>query len=138
MDSVLEHLTEPMSLLAEIFRILKPGGVGFIIVPNEDCLLNDVKKFLYTLMQQKNKYGRIKPFFPPYHINGFNQKSLRFALVKVGLNILQLSQFGGNYRFWKAYQLFSQSFFRELVLFPFGLLSVVLNRQMQLQVIFTK
>ncbi len=137
-DSVLEHVTEPMSVLAEIFRILKPGGVGFIIVPNEDCLLNDVKKILYTMMRQKNKYGRIKPFYPPYHINGFNQKSLRFALLKTGFNILQLSQFGGNYRFWKAHQPLSQAYFRELILFPFGLLSVFLNKQMQLQVVVTK
>src|SRR3990172_6502497 len=41
-DSVLEHILNPMEYLREINRILKPGGVVYIGVPNEDYLLNDV------------------------------------------------------------------------------------------------
>ena len=138
MDSVLEHVDDPISMLKEMYRILKPKGIIFTIVPNEDSLINDTKKLLYTLMLQKSKYGRIKPFVSPYHINGFNTKSLEYAIKNVGFNVIKLSQFGGNYRFWKAYDRFSLAYFRELILYPPGLLSILLRKQYQLQAIFTK
>ena len=34
MDNVLEHLNEPMKVLEEVFRILKPGAIVKIFVPN--------------------------------------------------------------------------------------------------------
>jgi SAM-dependent methyltransferase len=33
MDQVLEHLSDTMKVMAEIYRILKPGGIARIIVP---------------------------------------------------------------------------------------------------------
>jgi len=138
MDSVLEHVDKPISVLKELYRILKPKGIVFLIVPNEDSLINDVKKLIYTLMFNKKKYGRIKPFVSPYHINGFNKISLEYAIKQSGFKIIELTQFGGNYTFWKAHKKFSKSYFRELILFPFGLLSIPLKKQIQLQVIFEK
>ncbi len=138
MDSVLEHVDDPISMLKEMYRILKPNGIVFIIVPNEDSLINDTKKLLYTLMLKKSKYGRIKPFVPPYHINGFNNKSLEFAIKSTGHKVLELSQFAGNYQFWKAYKTFSKAYIKELILYPSGLLSILLRKQYQLQAIFTK
>lgn len=138
MDSVLEHVDDPISILKEMYRILKPEGIIFTIVPNEDSLINDTKNLLYTLMLQKSKYGRIKPFVPPYHINGFNKKSLAYAIQSVGFNMIKLSQFGGNYRFWKAHDRFSKAYFRELILYPSGLLSILLRKQYQLQALYTK
>ena len=81
---------------------------------------------------------RIKPFFHPYHIQGFNKKSLEFAIKHSGFRILQLSEFGGNYTFWKAYKIFSLPFIREILLYPFGLLSIPIKRQIQLKAILTK
>ncbi len=138
MDSILEHTPDPISVLKELNRILKVNGVMFLIVPNEDSLMNDIKKFLYTITFNKEKYGRIKPFFSPYHIQGFNRKSLKFAVEHSGFRLLQLSEFGGNYTFWKAYKTFSKPFIREILLYPFGLLSISIKRQIQLQAIFTK
>jgi ubiquinone/menaquinone biosynthesis C-methylase UbiE len=138
MDSILEHVDDPISLLKEIYRVLKPNGIGFLIVPNEDSLINDTKQILYTLMLRKDEYGRIKPFVPPYHINGFNPKSLKYAIESVGLRMINLTQFAGDYKFYKAYKPFSKAYFRELILYPSGLLSIILNKQYQIQALFTK
>ena len=101
MDSVLEHVDDPISLLKVMNHILKPNGVGFLIVPNEDSLINDTKKLLYSLMLKKSEFGRIKPFVPPYHINGFNCRSLKYAIEVAGFKVIKVSQFAGNYKFWK-------------------------------------
>ena len=63
MDSVLEHTPDPISVLKELNRILKLNGIIFLIVPNEDSLINDIIKFLYTITFNKEKYGRINPTF---------------------------------------------------------------------------
>ena len=123
-DSVLEHIDKPMTILKEFYRILKPNGLVFLIVPNEDSLINDMKKILYTLLFNKSKYGRIKPFVPPYHINGFNKMSLEYAIKLNGFTVIDLAQFGGNYTFWKARRKFSKSYFFELLLYPLGLISI--------------
>lgn len=138
MDSVLEHVDNPIPLLKEMNRILKPKGIGFLIVPNEDSLINDTKKLLYTLMLKKSRYGRIKPFVAPYHINGFNDKSLKYAIEAAGFKVIEISQFAGNYKFYKAHKPFSKAYIKELVLYPSGLLSILLGKQYQLQAIFTK
>lgn len=137
-DSVLEHIEKPMLVLKEFYRILQPNGLVFIIVPNEDSLINDIKKILYTLLYNKSKYGRIKPFVPPYHINGFNKMSLEYAIKLNGFTVVELAQFGGNYTFWKARRKFSKSYFFELLLYPLGLISIRLKKQIQLQALFKK
>ena len=138
MDSVMEHVDDPMALLKEIHRILKPKGIGFLVVPNEDSLNNDLKKLLYRLTFKKDQYGRIKPFVLPYHVNGFNPYSLQYAIENAELKLIEISQFAGSYQFWKAYKPFSKGYFRSMILYPSGLFSILLNKQDQLQAIFTK
>jgi ubiquinone/menaquinone biosynthesis C-methylase UbiE len=138
MDAVLEHVDDPFSYLKEMNRVLKPNGIGFLIVPNEDSLMNDTKKLLYALMLKQSEYGRIKPFVPPYHINGFNNKSLQYAIEITGFKLINILQFAGNYQLWRAHKPFTKAYFKELILFPSGLLSILLRKQAHLQVIFTK
>jgi len=91
MDSVLEHIDHPVATLRELFRILKPGGRFFTIVPNEDCLENRMKKLLYAVALKKHVYGVIKPFYPPFHIQGFNKRSIRTALEASGFTVTDLA-----------------------------------------------
>jgi len=138
MDSVLEHVTHPIAILRELFRVLVPGGVLLLIVPNEDCLENTVKGLVYALLGRSEQFGCIKPFVPPFHIQGFNGKSLKSAIAHSGFQMQRMLQFGGDYPFWKAYGFLSGPFLRQICLYPFGLLSIVVNRQAQLMAIAKK
>jgi SAM-dependent methyltransferase len=138
MDSVLEHILNPMETLQELHRILKPGGVLFEIVPNEDSLHNDTIKIIYTLTLQSKKYGRIKPFISPYHIHGFNPVTLKRALAITGFSEIDIEGFGGNYTFWKAYKFGSMKYFWQLFYYPIGLLSVLMKNQIQLMALAIK
>jgi ubiquinone/menaquinone biosynthesis C-methylase UbiE len=51
-SEVLEHITEPVMVLAEIYRILRPGGVMFATVP-----------FLYRIHADPSDYGRYTHHF---------------------------------------------------------------------------
>jgi ubiquinone/menaquinone biosynthesis C-methylase UbiE len=87
MDSVLEHVLNPIAYLKELNRIIKESGVVYIGVPNEDCLFNDIKKLLYIIFAKANMSSRIKPFVSPYHVTGFNRRSITFASMKTNLKL---------------------------------------------------
>jgi SAM-dependent methyltransferase len=138
MDSVLEHVSNPYETVNELKRVLKPGGVLLIIVPNEDSLMNSFTKLAYYLTGNKSKYGKIKPFVTPYHIQGFNKKSLKTLFTRQGLEILQIKGFGGNYAFWKAFRPFTRQYMVSMATYPAGLLSVITGEQIQLMSIVRK
>jgi ubiquinone/menaquinone biosynthesis C-methylase UbiE len=138
MDSVLEHVLNPMETLHELRRILKPGGVILIIVPNEDSFDNYVIKKIRSVTFQSHKYSKIKPFITPYHIHGFNLTSLKSALSIAGFKETEISTFGGTYAFWKAHKFGTRQYFRNILMYPIGLVSVVLNRQVQLMALSVK
>jgi len=138
MDSVLEHIDYPVKTLKEIFRILKPGGLFFTIVPNEDCLENRIKKILYAITLRQHLYGVIKPFYPPYHIHGFNEQSIRKALELSCFKVVDFTTFGSTYHFWKAFDFLSRPYIQAMLLYPVGMLSAIMGKQLQLQVLSRK
>lgn len=138
MDSVLEHINNPMETLTELKRILKPGGVFFVIVPNEDSLNSSFLKLLYLTLMHSGSYAKLRPFFNPYHIHGFNKISLSKALENSGYKNFKIKGFAGSYAFWKAHPFGSLNYFKELLMYPVGLLSIPLDKQFQLMAIATK
>jgi len=131
MDSVLEHVINPYEYLSEIKRILKKGGILYLGIPNEDSFLNDVKKIVYRLLS-KNISPKLKPFESPYHIVGFNNKSIRYALEKIQLKIKKLRNFACRVEFLKA-KPFSREFFHSALLLPIYLLAIPLRREVYLE-----
>lgn len=138
MDSVLEHVMNPMETLHELNRILKPGGVLLMIVPNEDSLENSFIRLVYSLTFQLHKYGKIKPLVTPYHVQGFNISSIKTALSKSAFSKTFIKGFGGSYTFWKATKINTIQFFQALLTYPVGLISILVNRQIQLMTISIK
>lgn len=132
MDSVLEHILNPMETLKELRRILKPGGVFFLIVPNEDSLINRFTRLIYFLTFNSSKYGKIIPFVSPYHVHGFNTTSLKNALNISGFSEIDIQGFGGDYTFWKAKKFGTIQYFWQLLNYPIGLLSIIMKNQIQI------
>ena len=99
LDSVLEHVLNPKEYLQKIKRILTEGGILYVAVPNEDSLFNDVRKIVFSLLGKKNISVKIKPFDSPYHINGFNKKSLTYIFDKSNLKIKSMNNTGRKFNF---------------------------------------
>ncbi len=132
MDSVLEHLINPMEYLLEIKRILKKGGTIYIGIPNEDSLLNEVRRFIYGIKMSKQT-SRLRPFETPYHVVGFNKRSIEFALNLAKFEIKKIRNFACRLEFLRA-RPFSKEFFKSLLLLPIYLLAVPFNKEVYLEV----
>lgn len=74
---VVEHVPDPLALLQESFRILKPNGVFVSIMPNSASRLH--RKF-------KSNWRGLEP---PRHIHIFNMNSLEFLSRKIPFNSIQ-------------------------------------------------
>jgi SAM-dependent methyltransferase len=87
--SVLEHVPQPARSLAACARLLSPGGLLVIAVPNGASLLNRLAKVMYF-----GSAGRldkpIRRLINLYHINSFTPSSLESAAW--GLNLVLLDK----------------------------------------------
>jgi SAM-dependent methyltransferase len=81
---VLEHTKDPYSTLSEVRRILAPGGLFVLAVPN---LENVIFQFFYSVAR-----GKMPLLFAPddreMHFFHFNSRALGFALKKSGFEVL--------------------------------------------------
>lgn len=137
MDSVLEHVPDPVAYLAEINRILKKDGLLYIAVPNEDALVYDFKKLVYRLCGKGKVSACFQPFLTPYHVNGFTKKSLFTALSNANFKVEKFRNYAGWYEFLK-FRFPSRSFIKALVLLPVHLSAISLQKQMYQDVIVRK
>ena len=77
MTSTLEHLSCPEKIATEIRRLLRPGGIAFITVP-------DIMKYKFHFWDDVT------------HKRPFNHSSLRFLFESHGMETLQLSAYNHN------------------------------------------
>jgi SAM-dependent methyltransferase len=73
---VLEHVPNPLELLAQCFEIVRPGGVITVVVPNMYSLLN---------MMQK---GKSATYDGRNHLIHFSMDTLRKCFNRVGLEVV--------------------------------------------------
>jgi SAM-dependent methyltransferase len=92
LSAVLEHLYNPDETMREISRILRPGGVVFLDVPNEHGLYFKIGNF-YQKLRGRDWVVNTAPTFSPFHIFGFGPRSLKTLLAKHGLEP----------RWWRVY-----------------------------------
>lgn len=69
---VIEHVLEPVALLKEVAKHLKPGGYGIVVTP-------DVSSLASRILGHKWWHFRIA------HVGYFNKKNLTLAVQKAGL-----------------------------------------------------
>lgn len=86
MLDVIEHIPDPAGTLREAQRILKPGGVLFVLTPNVDA---PVAKMM----------GRWWWGFRPAHLNYFSRKTMNQMLVESGFEPLASWYCGRTFSF---------------------------------------
>lgn len=72
---VLEHVLDPLATLAQAKKLLAPGGLLFIELPN------------WSSVGRRARGVRWSQLKPPEHINFFTPATLAFAAEKAGLRI---------------------------------------------------
>lgn len=96
MTSTLEHLSCPEQIASEIGRVLKPGGIVFITVP-------DIMKYKFRFWDDVT------------HKRPFNKTSLRFLFETHGMETLDLSPY--NHNLFIAGNLFPSAIHKRMMRF---------------------
>jgi SAM-dependent methyltransferase len=80
MNEVLEHISDPVGLLTTTLRLLNPGGLLCVIVPND---YNPIQQALRDVCEFPSWWVA-----PPYHINYFDVSSIKALIRRVGAKIV--------------------------------------------------
>jgi SAM-dependent methyltransferase len=101
--NTLEHLFDPRGELREMVRVLKPGGLLYLKVPNVAYETGWLSRLVF---REPHKLE------PPYHLNYFRAASLRRFLATAGLRLDRWSlERPSRERSWKA-NLAREAYFR--------------------------
>lgn len=85
-SNILEHAREPLTVLRECRRLLAPGGVIYLSIPNGDVDVRD----LITYWETEQRPARSKSG----HIYFFPATALRRMIAEAGLNIHSAHSYG--------------------------------------------
>lgn len=106
MSHILEHLENPVATLFEVNRILKPGGILGISLPNP-CSFASRSHNIFHFLSLRYKRSRYSmDLNPPIHLYSFPKETLLLLLAKTQFKILRAFYVGrGN----RTYQPFLRS-----------------------------
>jgi len=89
---VLEHLHEPQTVLDEVARILRPGGVLLVAVPNFQS---------FEAKLTRNHWFHLDV---PRHLIHFTPRTLQRSLAQAGLGLYRITYFAPEYDFFSFVQ----------------------------------
>jgi 2-polyprenyl-3-methyl-5-hydroxy-6-metoxy-1,4-benzoquinol methylase len=93
MLDMLEHTVDPSTTLHRAFELLAPGGVIYIAVPNQRCLMTVILDQWIRLGLPAGKFFLERLYVEP-HVYYFNPSALTRALESAGFEMLGVR--GGN------------------------------------------
>jgi SAM-dependent methyltransferase len=93
-NHVFEHLADPLAAAQEVYRVLKPGGVVFIEVPNQ---FDNIQFFRYRLIGKVPV--RERNIRSIHHLVFFSRKTLRYLLEVAGFkDVVIRNKYGAGRR----------------------------------------
>ncbi len=128
MDSVLEHVINPVEYLKELNRITRKNSVIYIGVPNEDSLFDNFRQFLFKYTGKSKLSAKIRPFETPFHINGFTKKSLEIIANLAGLEVIEIKNFATHFEY-KKYPFMSRGFLIHFLTLPIDIAAIPLKME---------
>jgi len=92
-SEVLEHIVDPAAAVREIGRVLRPGGVAVLSVPNEG-LINGVKATLrrlgaWNLVMRRSDYAMPQRMEDEWHLHAFDLAMLR-SIIPPALRVTRV------------------------------------------------
>jgi 2-polyprenyl-3-methyl-5-hydroxy-6-metoxy-1,4-benzoquinol methylase len=85
---IIEHVTDPVGVLAACHRALRPGGTLVVYTPNHRAVIVSLAKLLHRVGMRHP----VTEFFGRNHVCFFDDRSLPLALERAGFRIRALQQ----------------------------------------------
>ena len=128
---VIEHLSDPVAMLSDLRRLLKPGGRIYIATADHNALINSIGLTAYKLFG-KRIIGLMEKLYIPFHEFYFTRKTLDAVICKAG--------FENGHHAMKEFPLdeFGHGTFLKLGLIPIFALQKLLRRQTLQELIAVK
>lgn len=92
LGAVLEHVFNPVELLTEINRVLRPGGMLWLDVPNEAGAFYRLGN-AYQRLRGRDWVVNLSPTFPPYHVFGFTPRALRALADRTRFDLIKFKTY---------------------------------------------
>ena len=135
-DSVIEHLPEPIVMMKLAWRVLKPGGIAYLVTPNAEALVNHFRSALFRLAGS-SRAPYIEPLVSPYHVVGFTPRSLSVLAERAGFEVRRLWVRHGREE-WRKEKGLTASKLKSLVLMPVLLLGEILGKGTTIDALLVK
>ena len=88
MYDLIEHLQDPAGEIKRVHRLLRPGGVLFVLTPNNDALMRRFAQWSYRL--SLHQFQRpMRALYYSHHLSYFTADSLRSLLHRAGLQVMR-------------------------------------------------
>ncbi len=136
LDSVIEHVPHPASLLKEIKRIIKPNGLIYIITPHIDAFINEFRDFVFKVLKQ-SKSSRLSVFSPPYHICGFSKDSFKIMCQKNRFSIKYFKIYSGKNEWRKNIKKNWNIIIRHVLYYPVYLLGEIFGKGITIEAVIS-